>query len=135
VAGGDRRNADPLLIAALAGGATNQDAARRAGVSEKTVYRRLDDPTFRQQVADARAGLVTRAVAMLAEAGTEAVRTLRALLADGTPPAVRLGAARAVLELGTRLRESEELERRLAALEEQQAALAAHQREEPRWRA
>ena len=109
-------------MAALAGGATVQDAARQAGVSERTVYRRLDDAEFRQAVMEARAELVARAVAMLAEAGTEAVTTLRALLEEPTPPAVRLGAARAVLELGTKLRESEELEQRLATLEDQLAA-------------
>ena len=117
-----RQKGDSPLVAALAGGATVRDAARQAGVSERTVYRRLDDPEFSRGVTEARAELVTRAVAMLAEAGTEAVRTLRALLADGTPPAVRLGAARAVLELGTKLRESEELEQRLATLEGQLGA-------------
>jgi len=38
-------------------------------------------------------------------------------MAPAVAPTTRLGAARAVLELGTRLRESEDLERRLAALE------------------
>ena len=47
MAGGDRRNADPALIAALAVGTTNLDAARQAGVGEKTVYRRLTDAAFR----------------------------------------------------------------------------------------
>ena len=122
MAGGDRTNADSALIAALAGGATVHDAATRAGVSEHTVYRRLEAPEFSRGVTEARAELVTRAVAMLAEAGTEAVGTLRALLDEGTPPAVRLGAARAVLELGTKLRESEELEERLATLEDQLGA-------------
>ena len=119
-----RRHADPALIAALAGGATIAEAAIRAGVSERTVYRRLEDADFRASVQQARADLVTQAVARLAEAGGEAVATLRALLGEGTLPAVRLGAARAVLELGTKLRESEELERRLSELE---AALEAQQ--------
>jgi hypothetical protein len=42
---------------------------------------------------------------------------LLALLQETIPAAVRLGAARAVLELGTKLREAAELEARLAALE------------------
>ena len=37
----------------------------------------------------------------------------------GTPPATRLGAARAVLEIGLKIREIVELETRIAALEEQ----------------
>ncbi len=39
MAGGDRRNADPVLIAALAGWLTNLKAGKQDGVSEKTVYR------------------------------------------------------------------------------------------------
>lgn len=116
MAGGDRRNADAALITALAGGATQQAAAEAAGVSERTVRRRLASPDFASRVAEARTELVRRAVAMLAEASGAAVETLRALLQDA-PPAVRLGAARAVLELGVKLRESEELEARIAALE------------------
>jgi hypothetical protein len=43
---------------------------------------------------------------------------------DSVPPAVRLGAARAVLELGIKIRELVDLETRIAALE-QQAGLGA----------
>ena len=122
MAGGDRKNADPALIAALAGGATVQDAARQAGVSERTAHRRLDDAAFQQEVFAARAALITGAVCKLAAASTEAADTLRALLAADTPPAVRLGACRAILELGTKRRESEEHEARIRALEEHLAA-------------
>ena len=121
MAGSGRRHADAALIAALAGGATMADAARAAGVGERTVYRRLQTPAFRARVIAARADLVERAAARLADAAGAAVTTLGELLVAGTPPAVRLGAARAVLELGLRLREQQEIEERLAALE---AALA-----------
>lgn len=117
MAGGSRKNADTALVAALAGGATVEAAAKLAGVSERTVYRRLENAGFRRQVAEARAAMIERATAKLAEASTEAAATLRALLDASSPPAVRLGAARAILELGTRLREAEELEKRIAELE------------------
>jgi hypothetical protein len=45
------------------------------------------------------------------------VKSLLALLKDSAPPATRLGAAKAVLELGMKVREVAELEQRLAALE------------------
>ena len=115
--GGDRRMADIALIAALAGGATVADAARAADVSERTAFRRLQDPAFQERLREAREGTIRRAVAMLAEMGTEAAATLRALLEPTVPPTVRLGAARAALELGARLRENEELSRRVAELE------------------
>jgi hypothetical protein len=120
VAGGDRRDADDVLVAALAAGCTKLEAARLAGVGERTVYRRLDDPQFRRRIEQARAELVSQTVGRLTDASTAAVTTLRALL-DAESENVRLGASRAILELGRKLRESEELERRLAVLEERAA--------------
>jgi hypothetical protein len=113
-----RQTADHKLLLALACGATVENAARQCGVSESTVYRRLDDPDFRRQLQALRADMVQRAAALLTAAAVEAVKTLVVLQGAATPPAVRLGAARAVLEIGTKLREVAELEQRLAALEE-----------------
>jgi hypothetical protein len=64
-----------------------------------------------------RAEMVGRALGKMADGMTEAADTLRALLtAEGE--SVRLGAARSILELGNKLRESVELEERLSALEQ-----------------
>ena len=116
-----RRKGDSGLVAALAGGATVRDAARSAGVSERTAHRRLEDAAFARRVAEARAELIAQAVGTLADASTVAASTLRGLL-KAESESVRLGAARSILELAVKLRESEELERRIAALEEQTAA-------------
>jgi hypothetical protein len=61
--------------------------------------------------------MVDKALGRLADAMTEAADVLRNLLAS-EDERVRLPAARALLELGVKLRESVELEERLAALEE-----------------
>src|SRR5437879_902831 len=107
--------ADGLLVAAFAAGATADEAATAAGVSRRTAQRRMAEPTFRQEVQHARAEMVGRAVGKLTDASTAAVDTLRALLgAEGE--SARLGAARSILELGTKLREGLELEERVAAL-------------------
>lgn len=106
------------LILALACGATIEAAARQSGVSRRTIYRRLNDPKFRARVREARAEMVKRAAGMLTAAAGESVRTLLALQKDSVPPATRLGAARAVIELGIKVREMVELEDRIAALEE-----------------
>ncbi len=113
-----RRNADEPLLLALACGATVEAAAQKAGVSPSTVYRRLGEPAFQQRLRDLRADMVQRTGGMLTAAAGEAVKTLLALQKDSVPPATRLGAARAVLELGMKVRETAELEQRLAALEE-----------------
>ncbi len=114
-----RRKVDDQLLAALACGATAEAAARSAGVSASTVQRRLREPAFRARLQALRSDVVERSAAALSASGTEAVKTLLALMKDTSPAAVRLGAAKAVLELGVRLREAAELEQRLAALEAQ----------------
>ena len=117
-----RRNADDVLMLALACGATLENAARQAGVSESTVRRRTKDPQFQRKLQTLRADMVQRASGALTAAGTESVRTLLELQKPGVAPATRLGAAKATLELGMKVRETAELEQRLAALEEQMAA-------------
>jgi hypothetical protein len=114
-----RKKEGETLVLALACGATVEAAARQCNVSDRTVYRRLKDPKFRTQVREARAEMVKRAAGMLTAAAGESVRTLLALQKAPTPPAVRLGAARAVLELGIKVREMVELEARIEALEQQ----------------
>jgi hypothetical protein len=118
MAAGGRKTADEALALGLASGLTIEAAARQAEVSPRTAYRRLEEPAFRRRVGELQAGMVSRALGRLADASVEAVDTLRGLLGADSPSA-RLGAARSILELGNKLRESVELEQRLAALEEQ----------------
>jgi hypothetical protein len=114
-----RRKADHKLLMAFACGATIESAARQAGVSESTAQRRLDDPVFHQQLQALRADMIQRTAGALTAASTESVRTLLELQKPSAPPAVRLGAARSVLEIGIKLREAADLEERLSALEQQ----------------
>jgi hypothetical protein len=69
--GNGRVDAALLLITALAGGASVAEAARRAGVSERTAWRRLDDPDFCERVEDVREQAMATAVATLTRAATE----------------------------------------------------------------
>lgn len=124
-----KQSADERLLAVLACGATVEAAARQAGVSERTVYRRLADRDFRRRLQGVRADCVQRTAGTLTAAATEAVRTLLELLRAPSAAAVRLGSARAVLEIGMKLREIADLEERMAALEERlEAGEAAHGR-------
>lgn len=112
-----RQNADEAFALAVAAGQTLRDAAAAAGIGERTATRRWADLAFRQRVGELRGEMVSRALGKLADGMAEAGDVLRQLLAEPIPPAVRLGAARALLELGVKLRESVELEQRLATLE------------------
>ena len=115
--GGARKDADHALMLALACGATKEAAARKAGVSESTVYRRLKAPEFQRELNELRSDMVQRATGMLTAATMEAAKTLLTLQDPSIPPAVRLGAARATLDFGLKMRQIVELEERLIAME------------------
>jgi hypothetical protein len=109
---------EQALVTALAFGATVENAARKAGIGERTAYRRLADPAFRARVDQARREAVLRTAGMLTGAALGSVKTLVDLQQDVSVPAsVRRGAARDVLDLAVKYRETAETEQRLAALE------------------
>jgi hypothetical protein len=112
----DIKNGDVLLVSLLAAGVNRRDAAKQVGISEGTVYRRLRTPEFRERLDEARSSMLDEALGLLTRASTAAALKLEALL-DATSEQVALGAARAILELGTRMREVEGIEERLEALE------------------
>ncbi len=111
-----RRSSDELLVSALAAGLSQPAAARHAGVSERTVRRRLEDGEFAASVDHARAAVVDRTSAQLLGATEQAVAALRDLV-ESAPPAVRVRAALGLLTAASAWRENGETERRLAALE------------------
>jgi hypothetical protein len=120
VAGHGRSNADALLIVALAQGKTGAEAAEAAGVSERTVYRRLEAHEFRLEVARAQQAIVAPALGALAEGMVEAASTLRRLSTEGPPP-VQLKAALALLDLYPKLiedhlRQGENMEEELSRI-------------------
>ena len=123
MAAGRKRKADSSLIVALACGSSPEAAAQKSGLSLRTVYRRLADPSFYQQVQHVRTEMVRRAAAMFSAADMAAIKTLTTLQESATSESVRLGAARAIIELGCKLRETVELMERLAALEARLEAL------------
>ena len=108
-----RKKTEDALLIALACGASVEQAARQSGLSSRTVYRRLADPAFRQRVLALRGDMVSRIGGTLTAAATEAVRTLLELLKSPASAAVRLGASRAVLEIGMKVREMTDVEERL----------------------
>jgi transposase len=121
-----RSGGDAVLVAALAAGATYVEAAKQAGVSERTVRRRMDDAEFRRQVDQARAEVLAQATARLSAASVEAVETLRGLL--GSPlDFARLAAARAILEVGFKYREQLDLAERIEQLEQASELTAARE--------
>lgn len=107
-----------IAAAALAGGATLSEAAQVAGVTDRTLRRWRTDDAFRAEVRALTAQGLDGAFRTLAGAATGAARYLGAV-ADGSEPcdAGRVNAARLVLTLAPQLRDSVELEERLARVE------------------
>lgn len=112
-----RESADEKLALALAGGCTVREAAKKARVSERTAFRRLEDQAFVQEVGRIRGEMMTRAIGRLAAGMVKAVDDLEKLT-KARSEAVRLGAVKARIELPVRLRESAELEERIRKLEQ-----------------
>lgn len=96
---------DPALVIALARGASVPEAAAEANVSERTVWRRMEDDGFRRCVFEARAELVNQSLAKIADGAARAVDTLLDLL-DAEDPKARLAAAKMVLEYALPMRET-----------------------------
>jgi transposase len=117
MAGGQKKAADAALITHLAAGVSPDGAAKLAGVSRSTVFRRLKDADFQQRVEDARAELWKRAMSVLSKSAVEASITLRRLLRSDDAK-IRLAASKIVLEQGLRVRDQVDLAQRVAALEE-----------------
>jgi hypothetical protein len=123
VAENGRKNVDDALVLALSTGLSVPTAAQRAGASERTAYRRLDDPAFRSRIAQARSALFAEAVGRLAGLAGKAADALGELLTSDRD-LVKLQAAKSVLELGPKLREAGELAERVEALERRMAGEA-----------
>ena len=67
-------NTDKFVLA-MACGATIETAAQQAGISNRTAYRRLDEPATKLRLLELRGQIIDRTCGALTAAATEAVRT------------------------------------------------------------
>ena len=114
MSGGTPRGRDLAIIEAVASGLTNKQTAAQVGCSTSTVHR------VRRAHRDKITALADERWAAHAHAAGRAVpRALATLLQlmDSPHDAVRLGAAKAMLDTAVRLRESQDLAERVAELE------------------
>jgi transposase len=117
MAGSGRHRADETLIASLATGVSIKEAAAQADVGERTAFRRLNDPSFRQRLAETKGRMLEAASAKLASSAGAACEELDRLLKKAKSESVRLAAARVILEQVLRMRDLVEIDQRLTALE------------------
>lgn len=122
---------DEKLLQSLACGSTVNQAAISAGVSERTAYRRLDDADFIAKLNAMKAEFLDRATRMLSASSIESIRTLLSLQSQTVPERIRLGAAKAMLTLGIRIREEHDLSKRLEGVEQMLKFLKAEAEKRP----
>ena len=85
---------------------TKEEAARAAGITSKTLRDYLKDPEFQEAYKAAFAGMMDEATRSAQQSLNPALTTLREIVEDKKQsPAVRIQAARALLEYGLRLTE------------------------------
>ncbi len=117
----DEGRHDDGLASMIAAGATIQDCMEVYGISQRTVYRRLEQPEVRRHIRRLRALAVGRAVGILAAAAGPAADTLRGQLTHGDPH-LEQKAASAILDKLPKLGGYGDLEGRIADLEDQAMA-------------
>ena len=107
------------FLAALLAGNSIKDAAREAGIGERTGKRWMSEAEFRSEYDRARRELVQQATSRLRKSMNRSVDTLDSIAADSdAPPASRVSAGRAIVELGLKAVVLEDLENRIRQLEE-----------------
>jgi hypothetical protein len=112
-------------IAALLSEPTIAAAAAKVGIGERTLHTWLREPAFADTYTSARHEAVNQAIGRLQHATGIAVDALIEVLDTEytpAPAAVRVSAAKTILEYAVRFRELDELERRIAELENMNAA-------------
>ncbi len=121
-----RHTADPELILRLAKGDSVPEVATATGVSERTIYRRLNDKEFAAAIDLKRTQAMSMAYGRLAFSSRRAAEVMDDLKEKSEDPradAVRLGAANSVINQAIKLNESDTAARLLAEVVEDVAAL------------
>jgi hypothetical protein len=106
-------------IIALLSSRNIEEAAQAAGVDSRTIYRWLKEPAFDAEYRTAKRTAYGQALARLHQMATAAVSTIAKIMVDqGTPASVRLRAADSVLAHVEKGIELQDIEARVAELEQ-----------------
>ena len=90
-------------LVALLSCATAKEAAETAGISDVTLFRWRQEPPFEAAYRHARRLSMENAITSLQSASSQAVDTLKFVMADEAAPAsCRISAARCILEMAMR---------------------------------
>ena len=97
---------------------TQRAAAEMCGISESKLYKRLNNPTFKEKYARARRDLLEKNCAALQNLMTEAIGAMGEVVKDpDAPQQVKLNAAEMIMRNCMKLTEQTDILERLDALE------------------
>ena len=126
-----------LAIIALLSEPTLEGAARKAGISDTTLYRLLKDSSFVAEYREARREALGQAVAQLQANGSKAGKALVEIIENKKAPAMaRVRAIEVLFEYSLRSLELDDLGARLEKLEKAQAQSSGSSSDEwssPQW--
>ena len=106
-------------IQALLETGTIKEASEVCGIPQPTLFRWFQEPDFRREYQKARGRLLELAISQIQKICGEAVKVLQTIMNDEKMAgAVRVSAVRAVLDLGIKGAEVEDLRMRIEAIEE-----------------
>jgi len=109
-----------IAISALLTEPTIPEAAKKAGVHERTLYRWLQDEEFKNEYNKAKRQLVDQALNYMQAITGTAIRKLNEIIeADDTPPNVKVSAIKTLLDNVVKIREVEELEKEIEEIRQQ----------------
>jgi hypothetical protein len=121
------RKMDAAVIALITQ-RNQEEAARVAGIGIATLVRWQKEPEFQKAYREARRAVHQQSVARLQQATGAAVTTLLKVLVDpSTPASVKVRAADSVLDHSAKSIELEDIEARVAELEQAAAAARSDQ--------
>ena len=106
-------------LSALLSEPSIRDAAKKARLSEETLYRYLREPAFSARYREARRALMENLQARLQAKAEASAKALSEIAEDeGKPASVRVSAAKAVIEYALKAFELGDLGERLKTLEQ-----------------
>jgi transposase-like protein len=106
-------------ILALLSSRNVEEAARAAGVNQRTLYRWMKEPAFNAAYRAARRAAFAQSVGRLQQASSAAVSTLLKVMIDpGTPASTKVRAADSVLAHTIKAMETDDIEARVTLLEQ-----------------
>jgi len=112
------------FVSAMLTARTMAEAARQAGISDRTAYAYMNDPRVQTAIGRGLDDVLADATRQITGAVAQAIATLEAILKDpAAPPASRIAAARLILDAGPRYRQTLDLATRVANLEDLQRSL------------